>query len=127
MTWVYANLEIIQTVALGITLLSLMHLCLYTIAAYRKLRQDRDELKEFLKIRTWLNWLLFSGVCIIVFLLIVVPASLFNIEKLDENSFMLYNGFVHLWTWISISPQIQKDGRYLHRSYGEVQIFRRRA
>ena len=93
MTWAYANLEIIQTVALGITLLSLMQLCLYTIATYRKLRQDRDELKEFLKIRTWLNWLLFSWVCIIVFLLIVIPTSLFNIEKLDENSFMLYNPF----------------------------------
>lgn len=93
MTWVYANLEKIQTVALVITLLSLMQLCIYTIAAYNKLRQDRDELKEFLKIRTWLNWLFSSWICIILFLLIAIPASLFNIEKLDENSFMLYNPF----------------------------------
>lgn len=93
MNWAYANVKTIQTAALAITLLSLLQLCLYTFAAYKRLDQDRDVLKEFLKIRTWLRWLLYSWVCITVFLLIVIPASLWNIDKLEENSSLLYNPF----------------------------------
>jgi AraC-like DNA-binding protein len=91
MTWAYTNLEIIQTTALVITILSLMQLCIYTIFTYKLLRQDLAGLREFSKVRNWLNWLLFSWACIIVFLLIATPLSLLNIKQLDENTFMLYN------------------------------------
>ncbi len=93
MNWVYANLEKIQTVALIISLLSLIQFSIYSMAAFKKFWQDRDELKEFLKIKSWLNWLFFSWACIIIFLLIVIPASLVNLDKLDDHAYMLYNPF----------------------------------
>jgi len=93
MTWAYANLETIQTIALGITLVSLIQLGIYTIAIFKTTREARADLKEFTKIRSWLNWLLISWITIITFLMIAIPYSLLDVEYADENSSLLYNPF----------------------------------
>jgi AraC-like DNA-binding protein len=93
MTWAYAHLKTIQTTALVITLMSLAQLGLYTIAIFRKAREARAGLKEFMKIRHWLNWLVISWIAIITFLVIALSASLFDVEKADENASLLYNPF----------------------------------
>jgi AraC-like DNA-binding protein len=93
MTWAYAHLKTIQTTALIITLMSLVQLGIYTIAIFRKAREARAGLKEFAQIRRWLNWLLISWITIITFLVIALSASLFDVEKADENASLLYNPF----------------------------------
>lgn len=89
MAWAYANLQAIQTTALVINLVSLLQLGIYTIAIFRKAREARAGLKEFAKIRIWLNWLLISWITIIIFLIIAIPASLFDVAQADENASLL--------------------------------------
>jgi len=93
MTWAYAHLKTIQTTALVISLMSLAQLGVYTIALIRKTRAAAAGLKEFMKIRHWLNWLIISWITIITFLVIALSASLFDVEKADENASLLYNPF----------------------------------
>jgi len=90
MEWAYAHLEEIQALGLTIAAVGVIQLFVYTFLTYREAKRVKLALKEFKAINRWLNYILMAWITIIAFLLIAIPIALLNIEKFDDNSFLIY-------------------------------------
>ncbi len=90
MEWAYAHLEMIQTIGLSMAALGIIQLFVYTFLTYQEAKRAQLALKDFKAVNKWLNYILMAWITIIVFLLIAIPIALLNIEKLDDNSFLIY-------------------------------------
>lgn len=88
--WGYANIENIQTLALFIISLSLLQLGTYTYLIYIETRTVKSEPKESSPIRKWFRIIVLIWLVILGFFIIAVPIALWNIEYLDENSYLIY-------------------------------------
>ena len=88
--WAYENIPLIQTVALVIALLGAIQLSIYTYCIYRESVEAKRMLREFQKIKKWLNYLIISWSFLIGFLVLVVPIGLLFIEDVDNNSALFY-------------------------------------
>lgn len=90
MDWAYENIALIQGVALVIAFFGAMQLSIYTYFIYRESTEAKRMLREFEKIKKWLNCLIISWSFLIGFLVLAVPIGLFFIEDVDNNSAFLY-------------------------------------
>ncbi|MCR9248866.1 MAG: helix-turn-helix domain-containing protein [bacterium] len=90
MEWAQQNIPLIQTVALFIALFGAIQLACYAYLIYRESKEAKRVLRDFEKIKTWLNYLISFWSVLIVFLFIAVPIALSVIEQVDENSEFLY-------------------------------------
>ncbi len=90
MEWANASILTIQSIALAFSFLGALQLSIYTYFIYKESVEAKKVLKEFQKIKRWLNFLIGSWSVIIGFLVLAVPIGLIFIEDVDENSFLLY-------------------------------------
>ena len=88
--WAEANTLTIQSTALSIVLLLVIQLSIYTYLIYRESSEAKRVLREFQKVKKWLNYLIGSWGFLIGFLLIAVPIALVFIEEVDDNSALFY-------------------------------------
>jgi AraC-like DNA-binding protein len=90
MDWAYKNIELIQTLSLVISLLGLLQLITYTYLMFKESRKIQFLPREFMKVQTWLRFLISTWSALTVFLILVIPVALIYIEKLDDNSEWIY-------------------------------------
>lgn len=90
MDWAYENIPLIQSVALVIALLGAIQLSIYTYFIHKEMVEAKRMLREFQKIKKWLNYLIISWSFLIGFLVLAVPIGLLFIEDLDNNSALIY-------------------------------------
>jgi len=90
MKWAYAHLLTIQSIGLIIVLILAVQLSIYTYFIYRELTEAKHVLREFQKIKKWLNTLIGLWSVLIGFLVIAVPVALIFIEAVDDNSSLIY-------------------------------------
>ncbi len=90
MDWAYENIPLIQSVALDIALLGAIQLSIYTYFIYRESVEAKRMLREFQKIKKWLNYLIGLWSFLIGFLVLAVPIGLLFIEDVDKNSALFY-------------------------------------
>ena len=88
--WAYKNLLVIQSTALVMALIGAIQLSIYTYFIYKESLQAKLVLREFEKIKKWLNTLIGSWSVLIAFLILAVPIGLIFIEEVDENSALIY-------------------------------------
>ncbi|WP_108802696.1 AraC family transcriptional regulator [Aquimarina sp. Aq107] len=88
--WAYANIILIQKIALIMGLLGIVQLGVYTYLIYRESVGVKNVLIEFKEVRTWLRYLIISWCILVGFLLFAIPIALVFIKKVDENSFYFY-------------------------------------
>ncbi|WP_299244551.1 helix-turn-helix domain-containing protein [uncultured Aquimarina sp.] len=88
--WAYANIILIQKIALIMGLLGIVQLAIYTYLIYRESVGIKNLLLEFKVVRTWLKYLIVSWCLLVGFLLLAIPIALIFIKKVDENSFYFY-------------------------------------
>ncbi|MEQ8304917.1 MAG: AraC family transcriptional regulator [Cyclobacteriaceae bacterium] len=80
----------IQTIALAMALVGAVQIGIYTYFIYRESVEAKWVLREFQKIKNWLNYLIGFWLFFIGFLVLAVPIGLIFIEKVDKNSSLLY-------------------------------------
>lgn len=90
MDWAYENILIIQSTAIAISLLGAIQLSIYTYLIYRESVEAKRILREFEKIKKWLNSLVISWSILIGFIVLSAPIALLFIEDMDANSALLY-------------------------------------
>lgn len=90
MEWAEENILIIQSAGLTMTLVAVIQLSIYTYLIYRESIEAKDVLREFQKVKKWLNSLIRSWCFLIGFLFIAAPIGLIFIEYVDANSAYLY-------------------------------------
>ena len=90
MDWAYDNILMIQSIALTLSLLAAFQLSIYTYFIYRESIEAKRVLREFKKVKKWLNSLIGSWSILIVFLVLAVPIGLIFIKDVDDNSALLY-------------------------------------
>lgn len=90
MGWAYENIPKIQTIALIMASIGLIHLSVYAFLIYRESKDAQPVLREFARIKKWLKYLVFSWCSIIGFLLVAIPIALLYIDQLDDNSAYIY-------------------------------------
>ncbi len=103
MEWAYANIALIQTFALCMSLLGIMQFSIYTYYIYRESKDTQQVLKEFAVVKNWLSTLVISWLLVIGFLMVVIPISLIFIDQLDDNSEWLYysvGSVISLWIFV---------------------------
>ena len=90
MEWAYANIPLIQSIALYIALLHAIQLAIYTYLIYRESIDTRQVLKEFGQVKKWLSILVIFWSVAIGYHIMGIPIGLLFIEVLDENSEWIY-------------------------------------
>lgn len=122
MEWAYANILTIQSIALAISFLGAVQLSIYTYFIYKESVEAKRVLREFQKIKRWLNFLIGSWSLIIGFLVLAVPIGLIFIEDVDENSYLLYMPlgtliclFIYLLGYIYLLKYVPMIEKYVER------------
>jgi len=98
--WAYANLTTIQSAALVIAMFGAVQLSIYTYLIYRETKEAKLMVREFQKIKKWLNHLIASWSVLIGFLVLAVPVGLIYIDYMDDNSALIYKpmgSIIALW------------------------------
>jgi len=90
MDWVYKNIPEIQRAALITMIIAVLHLSLYAFLIIKETKSGASYLKDFLKIKSWLNKIVYAFMGIVGFFAIAIPIGLYYIEELDENSHFVY-------------------------------------
>ena len=90
MDWAYDHLENIIATALGVSSLALIQLSIYAFVTFRELKNVKLALKEYGTVQKWVSRLLIAWLVMIGFLLIAVPVALLNLERMDDNSHLIY-------------------------------------
>ena len=90
MEWAYANIPLIQSIAVYFSLLDVIQLSIYTFLIYRQAQDTKLVLKDFAMVKAWLSWLVLSWCLVIGFMVIAIPLSLIFIAQLDDNSEWIY-------------------------------------
>lgn len=90
MDWAYANIPLIQSIAIYVALLHIVQLTIYTYLLYVESVDTRQVLKEFNGVKKWLSILIVSWSLAIGFHMIGIPIGLLFIDQLDDNSEWLY-------------------------------------
>ena len=88
--WAYENIPLIQSIALVISFLGAIQLSIYTYFIYRESIEAKRMLKQFQKIKKWLNYLITLWSVLIGFLVLAVLIGLIYIDDLDDNSALIY-------------------------------------
>ena len=100
--WAYGHIEEIQTGALLIAFIGLIQLSIYSILIHREAKNTRPFLKESAKMTLWLKTIVIAWSLLIGFLIIAVPVALLNIEKVDDQSYLIYKPLgtiIALWIY----------------------------
>ena len=122
MEWAYENILLIQTLALVIAFLGAVQLSIYTYLIYRESVEAKRVLREFQKIKKWLNQLIGSWGLLIGFLVLTVPIGLVFIEDLDEHSSLIYKPlgiliclFIYILGYLYLLKYASVIERYVER------------
>lgn len=135
--WAYSNIILIQSTALTMIFLGAIQLSIYSYFIYRESVEAKRVLKEFQKIKKWLNYLIFAWSLLIGFLVLAVPIGLIFIEGVDEYSMLLYKPvgtLICLWIYLlgytyllKYAPVIEiYAGRISRFSFSEQELEDRR-
>lgn len=127
MEWAYSNIILIQSMALAIAFLGAVQLSIYTYLIYRESVEAKRVLKDFQKIRKWLNYLIGSWSLLIGFLVLAVPIGLIFIEDVDENSSLFYKPLgilICLWIYLLGYIYILKFAPVIEIYIGRISKFR---
>lgn len=103
MEWAYANIPLIQTIALYVSFLSLIQFSIYTYFIYKESNETKFVLRDYAEVRKWLSTLVISWILVIGFLMIVIIISLIFIADLDNNSAWVYYSLgitISLWIFV---------------------------
>ncbi|MEM9297801.1 MAG: AraC family transcriptional regulator [Bacteroidota bacterium] len=90
MDWAYANIPLIQSIAIYAAFIHIVQLTIYTYLIYKESVNARQVLKEFNRVKKWLSVLIVSWSLAIGFHVIGIPIGLIFIDQLDDNSEWLY-------------------------------------
>ncbi|WP_462250683.1 helix-turn-helix domain-containing protein [Ekhidna sp.] len=88
--WAYDNILVIQATALVMALLGAIQLSIYAYLIYKEAKEAKRVLREFQKIKKWLNLLIAIWSFLISFLFLAAPIALIFIEQMDDNSALIY-------------------------------------
>ncbi|GEM_PF-2373059 len=88
--WAYANLPVIHTIALVVAFIWIMQLASYAYFIYRESVDVRAVLREFDKVKKWLRYLVIGLSAYVSFLFIAIPIGLVFVDRMDDNSALLY-------------------------------------
>lgn len=90
MEWAYDNVPLIQGTSIVLALLGSMQLVAYTYLIYKESKDAQPVLRDFVKVKNWLVYLVINWSALVGFLVLALPIALVFINDFDDNSGLVY-------------------------------------
>jgi len=118
-----ANVQMVQAISLFMVGLGIVQLAIYTYLTYRETKDTEGVFREFKPIRAWLRFMIMCWGGILLFLSLVVPIGLLNLEDLDANSYLVYKPMgilislcIYLLGYVYLLRFARPVGKYMDRA-----------
>jgi AraC-like DNA-binding protein len=90
LSWAKDHSSLILTIAAIVITFGIIQLTFYTYFIYKEFRDTKQILKEFIKVKNWVTYLLIAWCLIIIFLVIIIPIVLIFSDDFENIKHYVY-------------------------------------